>query len=173
MSVRFIIKEFCGAVASWRFAMHNNVLKPLRNPAQGNKSLFNPIFLKFIWPQESLSASGTFEMLWSHQIQVSAIFLILCCHSCLSCVWLDYWSSLIFVMSSWPSSPPFHHYRWNDIPAGHWHLISNIISSLLGLWKMEKYGKWLKLGLPSAFAVTLSLQTVCHWERDEHTLAVN
>lgn len=31
--------------------------------------------------------------------------------------------------------------------------------------KIEKYKKWLKLWLPSA--VTLSLQIVCHWERDE------
>lgn len=133
MSIRSEGKKLYGAVASWRFATYSSILNALRNPAQGNQSLFNPVFLKFFGPQKYFPAPGSFEVLWSHQIQVPAVFLILCCHVYLSCMWLDYWSSLVFVTSSWPHSSPFRHHCWNDIPAGHWHLISNIISPLLGL----------------------------------------
>ena len=123
-----------GEIASWRSVIYNSTLKALRNPAQRNLALFNPVFLDSIWSWNSFSVSGTFEMLvWSHQICISTPFLILCCHFYLSCVWLDYWSNLTFVMSSWLCSPLCLHYCWNVLPAGHWHLISNTISHLPGL----------------------------------------
>lgn len=128
-----IIKD---EIASWRSVIHNSTLKALRNPAWRNLALFNPVFLDSTWPWNSFSVSGTFEMLvLSHQIYISAPFLILRCHFCLSRVWLDYWSNLTFVMSSWLRSPLFLHYCWNVLPAGHGHLISSTISHLPGLWK--------------------------------------
>lgn len=38
LSIRSLRKEFYGAVASWRFATHNSILKALRNPVQKNQS---------------------------------------------------------------------------------------------------------------------------------------
>lgn len=122
-----------GEIASRRSVIYNSTLKALRNPAQRNLALFNPVFLDSIWSWNSFSVSGTLKCWWSHQIYISTPFLILRCHFYLSCVWLDYWSNLTFVMSSWLCSPLCLHYCCNVLPAGHWHLISHTISHLPGL----------------------------------------